>query len=308
MRAIEYRRSATSAVTARLATIGTAAIVFALASSVTAQPPASADDCRLGGAVVPLAEVPEASGLAASRTVPGRLWALNDSGEPALFALNTRGEMTARVRLSGAAVEDWEALAVGPCPAGSCVYIGDIGDNRASRKRVTVYRVPEPEAGAQSAAVADVFHAAYPDGAHDAETLLLTPDGTLIIVTKGETGPIALYRFPHDLRPGATAGLERIAAAGETKPKPGARITDGSVSPDGRWTALRTGSDLAFFRTADLLAGQWREVRRLALAPLKEPQGEAVALGAADTVFVAGEGGGKSQPGTFAHFACAPGR
>jgi hypothetical protein len=69
---------------------------------------------------------------------------------------------------------------------------------------------------------------------------------------------------------------------------------------------LRTRSELTFFRTADLLAGQWREVKRVPLAALGEPQGEAVALGAENAVFVAGEGGGKKQPGTFARFACAP--
>ena len=41
--------------------------------------------------------------------------------------------------------------------------------------------------------------------------------------------------------------------------------------------------------------------------PLKEPQGEGVALGADHAVFIAGEGGGKGQPGTFARFTCAPG-
>ena len=91
--------------------------------------------------------------------------------------------------MTGVKVEDWEAVAVGPCPGGSCVYIADIGDNEARRKRITVHRVAEP-VSENTVAVADSFHATYPDGAHDAETLLVTPDGQLFIVTKGEMGAV----------------------------------------------------------------------------------------------------------------------
>jgi hypothetical protein len=40
------------------------------------------------------------------------------------------------------------------------------------------------------------------------------------------------------------------------------------------------------------------------LKPLKEPQGEGVAFGPSNIVYVAGEGGGKSQPGTLAALSC----
>ena len=119
----------------------------------------------------------------------------DDSGQPVLFALDTRGSVSGRVRLSGVALEDWEAVVVGPCPGGSCVYVADIGDNAASRKRIAIYRFPEPEGFEASVAVTDVFHATYPDGGHDAEALLVTPDGGLFIVTKGDSGAVALYRF-----------------------------------------------------------------------------------------------------------------
>src|SRR5690606_3425039 len=87
----------------------------------------------------------EGSGAAASARTPGRVWTHNDSGDGGLIALDERGTVTARVALPGIRIEDWEALAVGPCPAGSCLFIGDIGDNDAERDRVTIYRTPEPE-------------------------------------------------------------------------------------------------------------------------------------------------------------------
>ena len=262
--------------------------------------------CQPAGTLVPMPGVSEASGLAVSRRTPGRLWTHNDSGEPVLVSLDSRGAVTGRLRLSGATVQDWEAIAVGPCGSTSCLYVGDIGDNEARRSRITIYRLPEPEEARGSASVTDVFHAAYPDGAQDAEALLISGDGRLHIVTKGETGPIAIYRFPSQLQSGVTMRLERVGAPASAKSDRGSRITDGAVSLDGQWVALRTLSVLSFYRASDVLAGRWRAETRVDLAALKEPQGEGVAFGADSTVFVVGEGGGKGRPGSFGRFACVP--
>jgi hypothetical protein len=260
--------------------------------------------CALPRSLVELPGLIEASGLAASRR-GDRLWAHNDSGQPIVHALDASGKIVGQVRLTGAKVEDWEAMAIGPCDGGSCLYLGDIGDNDAERRSITVYRVPEPEAPRGSVAVKDVLQASYPDGSHDAETLLVAGDGRLYIVTKGETGHVGLYRFPQTLQAGTTMRLERVSV------KPGGeagvddRITDGSVSPDGETVVLRTLSRLEFYRAADFFAGKWQAVRRMDLKPLKETQGEGVALGADGMVYLAGEGGGRKRPGTFARFRCA---
>lgn len=273
--------------------------------SAQRQTSASAVQCQLSGPLMRIPELPEASGLAISRRTPGRLWSHNDSGEPVLVALDARGSVTARVRLAGVKIDDWEAIAVGACPGGSCVYIADIGDNGANRKRITVYRVPE-SAREESVAVKEAFHATYPDGAHDAETLLVAPDGGLFIVTKGDTGAIGLYRFPRDLRAGETHRLERVGELhGAKRPSETGRITDGTVSPDGSWVILRTRQRLAFHRSADLFAGRWVEAGRVDVTAAGEAQGEGVAMAPDGAVYLAGEGGGKSQPGTLARFACS---
>lgn len=259
--------------------------------------------CTPAGSLVRLPGLSEASGLALSRRTPGRLWTHNDSGQPVLVALDTRGTVTGRVRVSGARVEDWEAIAVGSCGSGSCVYVGDIGDNDAKRRRITVYQIPEPADASGTVTVSGVFHAAYPDGAHDAEALVAA-GGTLFVVTKGETGPAAIYRFPDSLQAGATMRLERVARL-SSKVDADSRFTDGSASPDGQWVVLRSRSALMFYRAADLLGGHTRAAFTVSVTALKEPQGEGVALGSDNTVFIAGEGGGKGQPGTFAHLTCA---
>ena len=91
----------------------------------------------------------EISGLAASRTVPGVLWANNDSGDgPRVYALSAAGELLGTYDLAGAEAIDWEDIAVGPGPDPSLhyVYVGDIGQNGGLRDQVEVYRVPEPAA------------------------------------------------------------------------------------------------------------------------------------------------------------------
>jgi len=281
------------------------AVLLVASAAVSAQP-AAAPRCQAAGALVRIAELPEASGVAISRRSPGRLWAHNDSGKAVLVALDARGSVTGHVQLSGLKIDDWEAVAVGACPGGSCVYIADIGDNDARRKRITVYRVGEP-AGENTVGIKDAFHATYPDGAHDAETLLIAPDGGLFIVTKGDTGPIGLYRFPRELKPGETHQLERVGkphASGKISDDQ--RITDGAVSGDGAWVVLRTSRSLTFHRASDFFAGNWAESGRVDLKGISEPQGEGVALAADGTLYLTGEGGGKKSAGTFARFACSP--
>ena len=281
------------------------AILSVAAPAVATAQQAAAPSCQASGSLVRIAELPEASGIAVSRRAPERLWSHNDSGEAVLVALDTRGAVTGRVRLSGVKIEDWEAVAVGACPGGSCLYIADIGDNAAERERITIHRVPEPSTE-DSVVVKETFHATYPDGAHDAETLLVAPDGSLFVVTKGETNAVGLYRFPRELRPGGIHRLERVdKARASTKAAETDRLTDGAVSPDGTWVVLRTRQRVAFHRATDLFAGNWAEAGRVHLKSVGEAQGEGIAIAADGTVYLTGEGGGKSQPGTFARLACA---
>jgi hypothetical protein len=262
---------------------------------------ANGNPCSPGGQLTRMDGLREASGVAVGRT--GTLWVHNDSGEPILFALDEKGTVTGRVRVTGANVEDWEAITSGPCATGTCLYVGDIGDNDARRRRITVYQVPEPAAGASSAAVSAVFHATYPDGAHDAEAMFIA-GGRLHIVTKGEPGPMAVYRFPAQPQAGATARLERVGQPMADRVGPEERITDAAVSPDGATIALRTLSSLVFYRAADFVRGEWLAGQRVDLRPLGEAQGEGLALGPNGEVYLLGEGGGGNRPGTFVRFTC----
>jgi hypothetical protein len=290
---------------ARLAATSALGALIIFAEPVGAAAQQAPLQCRPAAAPVRVKELPEGSGLAASRRTPGRFWSHNDSGKPVLFALDGNGRVTGRLTLPGATVDDWEAVAVGSCPSGSCLYVADIGDNSAHRRHITIYRVPEPEAATGPVEVTGVFHATYPDRAHDAEALLVAEDGRLHIVTKGNTGPIALYRFPRELQSGTTMRLERVGEPRAAAAKD--RITDGAVSPDGHWIVLRTERALIFYRASDLLGGNWREAGRETLASLGEPQGEGVTFGSDNALYLMSEGGGRKRPGAFARLTCTPG-
>lgn len=280
---------------------------FAALAALQDKGASPASPCRVSGQLVRVRDLPEASGVAASRRAAGLFWAHNDSGDAMVFALDRQGSVTGRVRVAGAQVDDWEDIAVGPCAQTSCLYIADIGDNGGRRSHITLYRTPEPAASDQATAPVEVFHATYPDGAHDAEALFVTGDADVFIITKGDPGPVALYRFPKPLTPGGKSVLQRVGeplAAGNVDAKD--RPTSADASPDGRWVAVRTTHHVRFFRTTDLLGGRWSEAFRVDLTSLDEPRGEGITFATTSDLILVGEGGGglSRRPGTFAALAC----
>ena len=180
-----------------------AMLIAALVGPAVAAVPKFADGLVCGNIDTQL--IRETSGIGASRNNPGVLWVHNDSdGPPQVFAVNTQGEILGTYRLTGARALDYEDIALGPGPTVgvSYLYIGDIGDNYARRRRITVYRVAEPvvyaQGGDQSRTLdgVDPIELEYPDGPHDAETLLSDPTtGDLYIITKHEAGN-RIYRAP----------------------------------------------------------------------------------------------------------------
>lgn len=181
----------------------------------------------------------ELSGLAVSRTQRRVLWAHNDSGDsPRLLAFAPSGGPLAEHAVAGAEHVDWEDMAIGPVAGpGDALFIGDIGDNAAVRPSVTVYRVREPRPAGGPLGPAERLTLRYPDGAHDAEALLVDPaTGAIVIVTKDFTGVGRIYvarRFVS----GASLTLR---AAGRVSLGAIQAVTAGDVSASGRTIVLRT--------------------------------------------------------------------
>lgn len=197
------------------------------------------------------ASIDESSGLAASRRNPDLFWTHNDSGDdPVIFAFDRRGRRRGVWRVEGAKSRDWEDIAVGPGPERGrpYIFIGDIGDNGSRRKEIIVYRIPEPaiEAGdAQSSRsnprlteAADAIRMQYPDGTHDAETLMVHPStGDIYIATKVVASSTGIYKLS---APAAGSSVNTLAFVGEVSIPGsfGALLTGGDISPDGRRAVL----------------------------------------------------------------------
>ncbi|MDX2014492.1 MAG: hypothetical protein SFW67_30115 [Myxococcaceae bacterium] len=248
--------------------------------------------------------VVELSGLVASRSQPV-LYAHNDSGDAArFFALSVNdGAVLQEFAVTGATNVDWEDMALGPCATGTCLYLGDIGDNRKVRTNYAVYRVPEPvvQAGAGVASVpAERLPYEYPNGEkHNAEALIADPaSGRLYVITKEDLGqPSLVFRFPATLVAGAPVTLERVTAlAVPTGSDP--QLTGADVSPCGDAVLVRLYNRLLLFTVPEGAAFEALFSAAFTQVPVaQEPQGEAVAFSAdGRSLFTASEALGGDPP------------
>ena len=272
----------------------------------TCASPGLAPPCSISQVNRPLSrEIVESSGLALSRRTPGVLWTHNDSGhEPYVFAVDSTGSTLGQVHVTGATLIDWEDIASGPCDAGSCLFIGDIGDNAGRRDSISIYVVPEPNPTDSATAPATVLNLRYPDHPRDAEAMFVLPNGDLYLVSKGRRDSITVFRLARDAqRPSTLTTLERIRAL---SPRPGSsddRVTGASASPDGTRIAVRTYRGLFVFATDGLL-GRGGPLYTLDTRPVHQRQGESVALDDHGNMWLSSEGGG-SHPPELARIACA---
>jgi hypothetical protein len=246
----------------------------------------------------------EASGLAASRIHADTLYAHNDSGDTArVFMLDTKGQLRNTVSVEGAAAVDWEDIAVGKCPSGHCVFVGDIGDNNLERTSYQIYRFAEPTL-TQTSVRAEAFRFSYPDGPHNAETLFADALGALYVVTKKDAGTVQVFALGI---PGASgmAQLSPVEVATFTPPIPVDRVTGGDFFPGPRpLLAIRTYLNVLLWRgnPGDGPVAMLKQ-RPMRLSAPNEMQGEAIAFSAAgDAIYSIGEGNSQA----LHRYECAP--
>ncbi|NYI99739.1 hypothetical protein HNR19_000438 [Nocardioides thalensis] len=212
-------------------------------------------------------EIIESSGLVVR---DDQFVTVNDSGDGArIFTVDDDGETVGHTTWD-ADPADTEALA--PAARSTDVWVGDIGDNLGQRSSITITRVPAGE-GDRSGALAS-YELVYPDGAHDAETLLVHPrTGQVFVAAKEFIG--TLYAAPRQL----SEGRNRLEPVGEVM----SIATDGAFFPDGRHVVLRDYGSAAFYTWPGLDL-----VREIELPD--QPQGEGIAVDEDGKVYVSSEG------------------
>lgn len=258
--------------------------LFLAAALAGASGPAGCGDaaCRsCGGPSVAGAlknpDLTETSGLATSAAHDGVFYAHNDRGDASrFFAFSRDGADLGTYNVKDAQNEDWEDMSQGPCDAGSCIYIGDIGDNTGERIYYTVYRIPEPATigPGEHTVAADRIAFTYPDMVNDSETLLVHPlTGVVTIVTKTD-GPAKIF----ELAPPLTTDRTHMAVrAGEVEAPGGGKFTGGAIDPDGTAIVLRTTQGLVrYSMTPDQSAAEALAGTPCPLRSALETDGESV--------------------------------
>lgn len=228
--------------------------------------------------------IDESSGLVAG---DGVVVTVNDSGDSnRIFTVDVATGRTVGVTHWQGEARDIEALA----PAGPGeVWVGDIGDNTASRDHVTVSRVPYGRG--ERTVTAPTYDLVYPDGAHDAETLLSDPvTGRLYVVVKEFIG--RLYAAPAELDPDGPNRLEPVKEVLGI-------ATDGAFFPDGEHVVLRNYGQAVVYTWPDL-----ERVGRFDLPAQK--QGEGIAVAADGQVLLSSEGVGAEVLRVDLPFAAEP--
>jgi len=204
---------------------------------------------------------------------------MNDGGDRAEVYVLDGSCAVADVRSADVDPYDPEDMALA---ADGTVWLADTGDNEQDRQTVALI-------GLCPDGSSTLPRLTYPDGAHDAEALLLAPDGTPYIVTKEVLGASSVYRPDAPLADGATVPMSHVLSLGftltGTEGGPVGRagqllVTGGAVSADGQRIALRTYTDayvwpLSGSDVAGALAGPPVRI------PLPDsPQGEAITFAA----------------------------
>lgn len=213
--------------------------------------------------------ITESSGLARD-TAAQLYWTVNDSGsEGVVYGIGANGKVRGTLSYR-APVEDVEAVAV----HGNRLYVADIGDNDGNRDEVTVYYFLNPRASGLTV-MYNAYDFRYPDGPHDAETLLVDGAGRLYLVTKGAKGGI--YVAPKDPSRDGVNELRLVGAAP-------ALVTDGVFLPGDDQIALLTSSSVVV-----LDAGTYRQVASATIPAQKQAESLAVNL-AGDGLLVGSEG------------------
>ncbi len=241
-----------------------------------------------------------------SRSHDGVYWVHNDSGEPAIYAVDRKGDLLGTFTLGVKKARDWEDIAVGPCGRGQgdCLYVGDIGNNYAEQDTIRLYRVREPADPTASGELdTETFPMVFDGPPPDMEAMFIMPGGDLYFVSKGRQGPVTLYRYPMPLRGDSTVTLEPLQRIGDEPRSLPRQVTGADASPDGRWVAVRTYETLIFERF-DGRALTPLDDGTVNLRTLREAQGEGVGVAADGTVVLVSEAGPMGKRGGMAVLRC----
>jgi hypothetical protein len=202
----------------------------------------------------------ETSGIAASSIYNDIYYIHNDSGDTSrFFAITPQGKLRAVFLYHGTGggslgVKDCEDIAVGPGPeeGSSYIYIADIGDNDSSKPFIAIYRSIEPSipvtADSSKFVSSTPLYLKYPDGAKDAETLMIDPLEKLFYIVTKRSKTVSVYTAPLNFTPNDTVTLTKRTDLRFRGLQPFKWIVSGDISKDGSQILLKSYSRVYYWK------------------------------------------------------------
>lgn len=221
-------------------------------------------------------QLEEISGLAASRTNSGFLWAHNDSGgKPEIYLLDETLTIKLTVELIGVVNRDWEDIALAPGADGrSYIYLGEIGDNEGRYDVKYIYKFPEPILGDTNRVQVTPERIAFKmEGkARDAEALMVHPQTNEIFVVSKREDRVGVYSLGNPVPSTDTVKAIRKIEL------PLTQIVAADISPDGKEIIMKNYGHIYYWKQAK----KEGLIKMLEQKPHEilyriEPQGESIA-------------------------------
>ena len=230
----------------------------------------------------------EASGVVSGWRNSDLLWTHNDSGDgPIVYAIDYAGRDVASLELTNAKSRDWEDIGIGPGINSKhpCLYVADIGDNRAQRKFYSIHVVPEPEIALEDSSqmyrtsIYSTIKYTYPDGSRDAESIIVDPDsGDIYIISKREEPSVRVYKLAY---PQSTVSMNIAEAVNVFSLYPiedfsqGNWVVAADISSDGKYILVKSYLDIFILPVQDDIISAFNSTpKKVSYEP--EIQGEAV--------------------------------
>ncbi len=220
--------------------------------------------------------IDEASGIADSRANAGFLWVEQDSGNPpeiSLLAYN--GTVAKKIFIKGVENRDWEemALSKGPEAGADYIYLADIGDNYLQYNSYTIFRFKEPSSSTDTIAVYDKIAFKYPDGANNAEAILVESNSKDIYIITKSNVKTNIYKLPY---PQSTIHISEAVLVGSL---PFTIVVGAAISADNTEIIIKTYGALYYWkRTLNETIEQALRKPEVKLGYQLEAQGEAVSF------------------------------
>lgn len=221
----------------------------------------------------------EISGLVTGRKNPEMVYFVEDrSNKNEVYLFSHFGEKFGKIMLDGVENIDWEDIAIGPGheEGEQYIYVADIGDNGAIRDNIRIIRFIEPqiedfENDELAIQDFDIITLKYPDGARDAETLLLDPKTLdLIIITKREVvARVYQIKYPY-----STSETNELTFVGLLPMK---RLLGGDVDATGNQILLKNKSTVYYWsnNNGSVLNTLFKSAP-VSVYYIPEPQGESI--------------------------------